>query len=891
MKPTPNPLNQSHIDHLLSQGFSIDHIKSFATDGIIESLTPEQSYRAGFGVAIDNIPATGGLKFNLTPAYSQLMLDDRNVIFDKQKQRYVKYLSVAGAIDLTCAYLPADCEAVTEGMKDSLAFSYLGGIPTGALLGLSHATKALPKNCGLTIIADFDAWHNLGVFKDLIRAGIHCNGRVAIVPQIENEPKAGGVEYFQAGYLPSDYQQLLAEASTPLELYELWLEQIPTISSPAIAAKYAVQSARLLGEIYGYALAGTVAEVGKMLASVKFCEWGLKLANVLRDSANTQSSLKNQIKSDAEADDRCGVDVAIELVRERALLFHSPAPDTREYASIPSATGVMTTHLIASTEFKSFVQGEYYRHSGRGLTKDNQNTVLATLHAIAAHDAPEYPISDQRIVFQDGKHYLYLADEAQTVIEYSSTGWNICENSPVKFVFDRYKAPLPIPQRTGQIEKLWDLIRIANDADRLMVMAVLVKGLVPAGDDPILAFAGYAGSTKTTAAKYTRSLIDPFLKGSVLARIPEADHLAIHSKKRRIVAIDNISHISSRESDLFCNVSTKAGLSKRELHSDDGEIILDLGNIMILTSIGNVVTKTDLLDRSINIDMPKLTSSERLSTSYLAREFTRCHGEMLGGLLNITVAALHHIETTDCPKYTRLTEFAHLGEGIERYMFDTESIFEDRMAAGVEIANDIAIDASPVASTIKEWLGNRIDPWEGTIADLLGVLKNHAKKSELAATLPKTANTLGSELKRMESALLQSGIVIEDYRESRSNDPAQTKKKRIYISEKCISSIPIEKHSVSCSTRSPHPQEVEVETIPINNSSRVEQNENRSPHVRLSDINEKSNNQLETLPINDSSRGEHRGEHRGERVEHRGESHPKSLKLDPNNEYRYTNDL
>jgi ABC-type glutathione transport system ATPase component len=82
-----------------------------------------------------------------------------------------------------------------------------------------------------------------------------------------------------------------------------------------------------------------------------------------------------------------------------------------------------------------------------------------------------------------------------------------------------------------------------------MVTAILVKGLVPGGTDPILAISGYAGSGKTTTANYLRSLIDPFTKGKVLAKIPEIDHIAIHAKKRRILAIDNISHITADQSD------------------------------------------------------------------------------------------------------------------------------------------------------------------------------------------------------------------------------------------------------------------------------------------------------------------------------------------------------
>jgi hypothetical protein len=748
-----------HHQHLREEGFSDDSIEKFKQQGLIESLTADEAYKAGFSVAIDNIPVTGGLRFNFTDTFSQLKTDDGEALKDKD-EKPIKYLSLPGDIDRSCAYIPDGCQAITEGMKDALAFSFIGSIPTGAIAGVSHAIKALPKNCQYTIIFDYDAWSNFEVFKSLIRAGTHCGGKVAIIPEIEGYPKAGGCEFFKAGKTAEDYQQLLNTSQTPIDIFESWFD-IQTCSNGQTAADLAVKSAKLLGELYGYAKSGTVEAVKDLLKKSKLSDWNLSLNSILRDSSNTQSALKAKNKDENDTDSRTAVKVAIEIVREKAKLFHSPSPDSTEYAEIPSKTGVFTTHLVSSREFKSWITGEYYRDMGEGLTTESMNTILATIHAIAAHDSPEMPVSQQRIAAFGGRYYLYLADENQTVIEYSASGWHICENSPVKFVFDKYKAPLPIPRREGKIDKLWDLTRISDKADRLIVTITLVKGLVPGGTDPILAISGYASSGKTTSANYLRSLIDPFTKGKVLSKLPESsDHIAIHAQRRRILAIDNVSIISADQSDFLCTMSTGGGISKRELFSNQDEIILDVQNLIILTSIGNVVTKPDLLERSIVIDLTRITSEDRESEADLANGFDRGHGDMLGGLLNITVAALHHRDTTECPKYTRMTEFAHLGEGVQGYLKYAIGSVERRMAAGADIANEIAIESSPVASTLMSWISTHEGTWQGSASDLLNILKSHAKKSELAGTLPKTANSLSGELKKVESALFQSGIAI-----------------------------------------------------------------------------------------------------------------------------------
>jgi hypothetical protein len=765
MKASIDLLDPEHRNHLLAEGFTHELIKAFVLNGLVKSLTPEEAYKTGFSVAIDGIPVAGGLQFQFSPTFAQLRLDNQNIIPKDRAEsssKYAKYLSLGGAIDLGCAYIPDGCKAVTEGMKDALAFTHHGDIPTGAVAGVSHINKALPKDCGYTIVFDYDAWENFEVFKNLIRAGVHCNGKVAIVPQIEDEPKAGGCEYFKAGNTADDYKRLLENAKTPIDLFKTWFDR-QEIIDVTTAVELAVNASKLIGELFGYASSAAVERIKDTLKNSKLSEWNLTASNILRDSGNTQSSqkaMKANDKGEGDTDPRKVVKIAIDIVKERADLFHSQSPDSEDYASIPSKTGaVMTTHAIDSREFKSWLTGEYYRETGEGLTGEQMNSVIATIHAIAAHDSPELPVSEKRVAECNGRYYLCLADDAQTVIEYSATGWHVCENSPVRFVFDRYKSPLPIPQRDGKIDKLWDIVRIAEPSDRLAVAAILVKALVPGGGEPILALSGYAGSGKTTSAKYLRSLLDPFNKGGILAKIPDLDSMAIHGKKRIFISIDNLSHVTADQSNLLAGVSTGTGDSKRKHYSDGDEVLIDIQNIIILTSIGNVVNKSDLLSRSINIELARLTDEQRASESTLEADFNTHHAAMLGGLLNMTVAALNHRDTTKSPNYSRMTNFIHLGDGVEKHLGYEGVTLSKRLKIGEREANTIAIESSPTASILVNWLQDK-NEWEGLTSELLNILKSHAKKSDQSGVLPKNAIKLSAELKMIEWALLEQGIEI-----------------------------------------------------------------------------------------------------------------------------------
>jgi hypothetical protein len=112
MNTTRKTLFQSHLDHLLSEGFPHELIEKLTDLGLIESMAPDEAYKAGFSVAIDSKPVTGGLRFNFSPTFSQLRLDDRE-IFKKENGKGITYLSVPGAIDRACAYIPDGCVAIT----------------------------------------------------------------------------------------------------------------------------------------------------------------------------------------------------------------------------------------------------------------------------------------------------------------------------------------------------------------------------------------------------------------------------------------------------------------------------------------------------------------------------------------------------------------------------------------------------------------------------------------------------------------------------------------------------------------------------------------------------------------------------------------------------------
>jgi hypothetical protein len=237
-------LNPDHIDHLYNEGFSFSQIALWVKQGL-RSLTQEQAEQAGFKVKDGNNEWVSGcgLYFPFKGNFGQLRLD---IPIERKKGSTAKYLTPLGA--KTQARIPSGCKVVTEGAKDAVAGSLRGGIPTGAIAGISHYHKALKQDAGYTVLFDADGWINPAVFSNLFHAGKWLNGKVQLIPKVDGYPKAGLCEYFKVGNTAEDYKELVASAKKPEALLLQWGKHFGDI--PEVRLSQAVRIALRLAAEY-----------------------------------------------------------------------------------------------------------------------------------------------------------------------------------------------------------------------------------------------------------------------------------------------------------------------------------------------------------------------------------------------------------------------------------------------------------------------------------------------------------------------------------------------------------------------------------------------------------------------------------------------------------------
>jgi predicted P-loop ATPase len=214
-------LTNEHRKHFLSEGFSESHIDYLESLGV-RSVTELEARSLNIICKDDSgeYQSSSGIYFPFSSDFGQLRCDNPPI----RNGKPAKYLTPCGK--KSAAYLPKNCQVITEGFKDAAAGTLHGGIPTGAIAGVSHCYKALKPSAGYTLLYDADGWRNSEVFTQLFKAGLYLNGRIQLVPEIPNELKAGLCEYFKAGYTESDYRDLIDSAFDPkdflLEIPKHW---------------------------------------------------------------------------------------------------------------------------------------------------------------------------------------------------------------------------------------------------------------------------------------------------------------------------------------------------------------------------------------------------------------------------------------------------------------------------------------------------------------------------------------------------------------------------------------------------------------------------------------------------------------------------------------------
>ena len=195
----------------------------------------------------------------------------------------------------------------------------------------------------------------------------------------------------------------------------------------------------------------------------------------------------------------------------------------------------------------------------------------------------------------------------------------------------------------------------------------MISAFIPDFPKPLLLLVGAPGAGKSTLMKLTKQLVDPSLIDGI-GQIRNCESIIRPASKHALLYFDNISYVNQDISDTLCGVATGTSLVNRKMYTDSDEVIYKVQRPVMLNGVTEILSREDILDRSIPVSAQRIDRDERLNENKLMNKFNSDKPLILGAIFSILVDTLRIYPNIDLKEYPRMADFAALGFGVAEAM-------------------------------------------------------------------------------------------------------------------------------------------------------------------------------------------------------------------------------
>jgi hypothetical protein len=252
----------------------------------------------------------------------------------------------------------------------------------------------------------------------------------------------------------------------------------------------------------------------------------------------------------------------------------------------------------------------YQKNFGINIGQSDIDKVIEYLELVAYKNKLDYELS-HRIFYNDNLIIYDLNQQDNSVVWIQDGNCSVEVTESILFARNKMFANQVEPDFDVKPKSLLKLISKHFDMeekDRKMFALYLVTCFMGLSiNHPVIIFVGEKGAGKSTALRKLERIVDP--KQTDLCGIPKgADGLELRLSNSYFVALDNLSFISRNVSDTLARAVTGGSVTKRALYQNTEEISLNIKALLAINSVSMVVKESDLLDRSLLINLKRIRS-------------------------------------------------------------------------------------------------------------------------------------------------------------------------------------------------------------------------------------------------------------------------------------------
>lgn len=395
-----------------------------------------------------------------------------------------------------------------------------------------------------------------------------------------------------------------------------------------------------------------------------------------------------------------------------------------------------------------------YQHEEKAPSNDGLIGARRVLDMLA-HSSGDVRELHTRAAFHEGAVFYELAPGR--VVRIDEEGWKLDPAPPVYFRAVKNLKPLPDPTHGGKLEDVAKWVNLKTQRDRRLFLTYITLAALAHIQRYILQTTGVMGSGKTTASRVVKRLLDPTANEAVTIDRRDFLQKAAHCY---ILMLDNQNSLPEWFQDTLCRLVTGESDSKRVLYTDDEDLVWSMMRAVLLNGINPPSERGDIQDRTLPIELERLSKRKRLPEDDFWMQFSLKHPELLGAVfdaLSGTLRERHEVELAERPRLVEWGLYAAAlyksqGWGVKTFVEDWKDVEETQQQG--------TLDGSIVAQAVILYMKGK-DRVELPAASLHRAIAACAEgKLDLLEdkTWPKTARTLWRRIREVTPLLEAHGI-------------------------------------------------------------------------------------------------------------------------------------
>ena len=418
-------------------------------------------------------------------------------------------------------------------------------------------------------------------------------------------------------------------------------------------------------------------------------------------------------------------------------------------------------YRLNSGEFSDYLSLIAWKEMRKPIANASKGIAIGILEAKAKFEGQEHK-THLRTAWHENALWYDLGDGR--AVKVAGDGWEIVNKPPIFFKRFSHQRVQVEPVDGGKVSDILNYLNIntADKSQEILLLTYLSTVLIPYIPRPIMVLHGPKGSAKSTFFKVIKNIVDPSIL-EVLSYPRNSLELIQILSHHFLVCFDNLSDLDDWQSDDLCRACTGLAFSKRELFSDDNDIVYEFKTAIGLNGINLVATKPDLLDRALIFELDSLSREKTIAEETFWRKFESDKPKILGAVFTALSMAikLRSAGQAVLQSVPRLADYAEWCNAVSLALGYNAEAFSMAYDKNIEKQNSEAIEASVVAQLVIEFMAGK-SKWKGSAKTLWEEFNKMAETNGLKKDklFPKSHKWVRRRINDVKSNLNSIGICV-----------------------------------------------------------------------------------------------------------------------------------